>query len=71
MIKKDDAERTLRFLCHEWETAKGKRFGPNDHSSFSEFTSWLDQKGYSHYLYYRSQMGAPHDAEYGSMKNSS
>lgn len=62
-MKKAEAEQAIRHLCHEWEKAKGVRFGPSDHPSFYEFSSWLSQNHYSHYLNFRSRMGAKYDAE--------
>lgn len=62
-MTKGEAETAIRHLCHEWEKDKGVQFGPADHPSFSEFTTWLSRKGYSHYLDFRSRMGALYDAE--------
>lgn len=62
-MTKDEAERAIRHLCHEWEKEKGVHFTSSDHPSFSEFTSWLGRKGYSRYLNFRSRMGAQYDAE--------
>jgi hypothetical protein len=34
-----------------------------EHPNFSAFKAWLDVKGYSHYLDFRSVAGADYDAE--------
>ncbi|SMF83556.1 hypothetical protein SAMN06265365_15013 [Tistlia consotensis] len=63
MIKKDEAERVIRHLCHEWARESGIPREPVDQPSFFDFKSWLSMKGYSHYLNFRSVMGANYDAE--------
>ncbi|KAB2671079.1 hypothetical protein F9K77_14070 [Ochrobactrum sp. LMG 5442] len=60
-MKKDEAERAIRYLCHEWEKTQPQQ--ALEHPSFSDFTSWLSSNGYSHYLDFRSVMGARYDAE--------
>lgn len=62
-MTKGEAEKAVRHLCHEWEKDQGVHYGPTDHPSFSEFTTWLGRKGYSHYLNFRSRTGALYDAE--------
>ena len=62
-MKKGEAEKAIRYLCHEWEKSKGVRYGASDDPDFSEFKSWLNENGYSHYLNFRSRMGPDHDAE--------
>ena len=36
---------------------------PGEDPNFFAFTAWLSEKGYSHYLNFRSRMGADYDAE--------
>ena len=62
-MKKDDAEKAIRQLCHEWEKSKGARFTAADHPSFSEFKSWLSDMGYAHYLNFRAVGGPEYVAE--------
>jgi hypothetical protein len=62
-MKKPEAEKAIRYLCHEWGKANNIRPDPNEHPSFSAFKRWLSEKGYSHYLNFRSRMGADYDAE--------
>ncbi|UPG72898.1 hypothetical protein MVG78_01485 [Roseomonas gilardii subsp. gilardii] len=62
-MKKDEAERAIRHLCHEWAQECGIVEPPTDQPSFSDFRSWLSEKGYSHYLTFRATMGPLHIAE--------
>ncbi|MFG1297530.1 hypothetical protein [Xanthobacter variabilis] len=62
-MKKDECEAAIRHLNQEWAGSKGIRPGSIEMPSFSEFTSWLSQKGYGHYLDFRSCRGANADAE--------
>lgn len=58
MIIKAEAEKKVRHLCHVW--AKEKGFDPSAYAtmefqpSFGEFTNWLELKGYSYILQFRS-----------------
>jgi hypothetical protein len=61
MKKKGECERAIRSLCHEW--AGGLSEAERDHPNFLAFKAWLGQKGYSHYLDFRSAMGSNYDAE--------
>ena len=60
-MKKTEAETAIRALATEW--AMGLAEAEREHPSFSAFKTWLSQKGYSHYLSFRSIMGADHNAE--------
>jgi hypothetical protein len=60
-VTKDEAEKAIRHLCHEW--AKALSPDRREHPHFSAFKSWLGESGYSHYLTFRSRMGADYDAE--------
>lgn len=62
-MKKDECEKAIRSLCHEWGSIKGISMPPVDQPHFSEFKAWLKEKGYSHYLNFRSVMGPDYDAE--------
>jgi hypothetical protein len=67
-VKKAEAESAIRALCREWAEGRGIRPDPNSdplalHPSFSAFTQWVREKGYGHYLNFRSTMGAEYDAE--------
>jgi hypothetical protein len=62
-MKKEDCEKAIRYLCHEWAKARGIPDPPIDQPSFSDFKAWLVEKGYSYYLNFRSVMGADYDAE--------
>jgi hypothetical protein len=66
-MKKNDAERAIRQLSGAWRDERGLPFPAGDpavHYSFSDFTTWLDEKHYSHYLNFRSVMGPREDAEH-------
>ena len=63
-MTKKEAEPIIRRLIHEWRAEQGLPLPPSDHHySFSGFKAWLDNKGYGHYLKFRSTMGADYDAE--------
>lgn len=62
-MKKSEAEKAIRYLCHEWAKEKGIRPDPMEQPSFQEFTNWLNLKGYSHYLNFKSRVGALESAE--------
>jgi hypothetical protein len=63
MNMKDDCEKAIRHLCWEWAKARGITPAPDYHASFSDFKTWLGEKGYSHYLNFRSKVGSLYDAE--------
>ena len=63
MMQKDECEKAIRQLCHEWAKVRGISSAPVDQPSFSDFKSWLNEKGYSHYLNFRSVTGPMYDAE--------
>jgi hypothetical protein len=58
-MKKSEAEKAIRHLCHKWAAENP----PGDHPSFGDFKRWLNEKGYGGYLGFRSVMGADYDAE--------
>ena len=64
-MTKSESETAIRQLCHMWAQECGidTRDDPDFHPSFGTFKSWLSQKGYSHYLRFRSVAGADYDAE--------
>lgn len=63
MMKKDECERAIRYLCGEW--ARDARLTQSElqNPRFSAFKSWLAAKGYSQYLNFRSIAGSDYDAE--------
>ena len=63
MDKKADCEKAIRYLCSAWAKERGIPSRPEFQPSFGDFKSWLSQKGYSHYLNFRSVMGPLYDAE--------
>lgn len=62
-MNKSDAESSVRHLCHVWGDEVGISRAAESEPSFLTFKSWLDQKGYGHYLNFRSVRGASADAE--------
>lgn len=67
-VKKAEAETAIRSLCYEWARERDIRPDPNDdplafHPSFSAFGRWMHEKGYGHYLRFRSTAGPEYDAE--------
>ncbi|OSI32776.1 hypothetical protein [Bradyrhizobium canariense] len=60
-MAKAESERTIQALATTWyDTLAEER---REHPSFSEFKTWLSNNHYSHYLHFRSRMGADYDAE--------
>jgi hypothetical protein len=64
-MKKAEAEKVIRHLCHDWGREMKIPIPSTypDQASFSAFTAWLEEKGYSRYLDFRSRMSARYDAE--------
>jgi hypothetical protein len=62
-MKKAEAERSIRHLCHQWAEERRLTQQQLECPSFSEFRRWLDEKGYARYLRFRSSMGTIDDAE--------
>ncbi len=60
-MKKDECERAIRALCHQWASSLSAAL--LEHPSFSAFKSWLTAQGYGCYLDFRSRMGPDFDAE--------
>lgn len=60
-MKKDEAEKAIRSLATTWfDTLPEEK---REHPSFYAFKDWLSANHYSHYLDFRSRMGANYDAE--------
>jgi hypothetical protein len=62
-VKRADAEKAIRSLVHDWARDAGVEPGQSHMPFFSEFRRWLNERGYSGYLSFRSTMGAEDDAE--------
>lgn len=62
-MKKDDCESAIRSLCHRWRSESGQAVRPAEQLSFIAFKNWLAQKGYSHYLSFRTTTSPDYDAE--------
>lgn len=62
-MKKTECEKAIRHLCRVWGKEKGVLRYPESEPCFYEFKLWLRQKGYGHYLNFRSVAGADYDAE--------
>ena len=60
-MMKGEAEKAIRALCHQW--GEGLTAAERKHPTFDSFKSWLQAKGYSHYLKFRSTAGPEYDAE--------
>ncbi|WP_332773298.1 hypothetical protein [Pseudomonas sp. ESBL1] len=61
MMKKSECEPAIRHLARAW--ANTKEQPPGWHPCFGEFKSWLQAKGFGHYLNFRSVMPASDVAE--------
>jgi hypothetical protein len=62
-MKKDEAKQALHQLFGKWKNDTSQPTGPDDHPSYIIFKNWLSEKGYSHYLHFRSTAGSDFDAE--------
>ena len=62
-LKKADCERVIRSQCSVWAKEVGFEVKSGAQPSFLEFKDWLSNKGFSHYLNFRSTMGADYDSE--------
>jgi hypothetical protein len=60
-MKKPESKQALHELFSQWK----RELSPAqvEHPSFYEFKEWVQKKGYSHYLKFRSVAGADYDAE--------
>jgi hypothetical protein len=61
VVKKSECERPIRSLAREW--FDGLPAAEREHPSWTAFKAWLEGKGYSQYLDFRSRAGAEYDAE--------
>jgi hypothetical protein len=60
-MKKTESESAIRALASKWfDTLPEEK---REHPSFYAFKDWLSANHYSHYLNFRSRMGADYDAE--------
>ena len=58
-MKKDEAEKAIRSLATTWfDTLPEEK---REHPSFYAFKDWLSANHYSHYLDFRSRMGANYE----------
>ena len=54
-VKKDEAEKALRYLCHKWREETGRSNTPESELCFSDYLSWVRENSNS-YLTFRSVM---------------
>ena len=62
-MMKTEAQRAIRHFVREWAKAADFDRTSAKRPSFSEFKSWLSEKHYAHYLFFRSEGGPATDAE--------
>lgn len=58
-MTKAESERAIRTLATTWHDTLPQE--KREHPSFCEFKTWLSKNHYSHYLNFRSRMGASRD----------
>ena len=63
-MHKAECEIKIRQLVHMWLEEQNISRSEISESSFALFKDWLQQSHYSHYLDFRSHMGAVEDAEF-------
>lgn len=61
-MKKADAERAIRHLCHQWCKECDLSETPADQLSFLAFQTWV-QQDYSAYLGFRTTTSVSYDVE--------
>lgn len=61
-MKRAEAEKAIRVLCHEWRKASGNDQTPLNHLSSTEFVTWL-RDSHSEYLGIRSAIGITDDID--------
>ena len=63
MVTRKEAEEAIRHLALEWVGQSGFTPAPGNYASFRNFTTWLEDQGYGHYLKFRSRIDARSEAE--------
>jgi hypothetical protein len=61
-MKKDECETIIRHLCHEWAKLRGIRISAENHPSFADFYSWVEQN-YRSYLKFQTKTSVQYDVE--------
>lgn len=61
-MKKEECEKALRNLCHQWRKESGLEGTAAQELSFEAYYSWVQQR-YSNYLDFRSTVSVRYDAE--------
>jgi len=61
-MKKGEAEKAIRQLCHQWARAQGITPDPAVAPSFEAFHSWV-RANYSAYLEFRTTTSVSYDVE--------
>jgi hypothetical protein len=63
MSTKPECEKAIRQLCQQWAKEKGINISTENDPGFSTFRIWLEERGFSSYLNFRSVAGPIYDAE--------
>ena len=61
-MKKDDAERQIRYLCGVWAEHKGFAMDGTADPSFIEFWVWLKDNGHGYVMDFRARGGSDYHA---------
>lgn len=61
-MKKDECERGIRALCHQWRTDAGLDDTPTESLSFTQFMNWL-QNNHPSYVRFRTTTSVRFDVE--------
>lgn len=62
-MRKAECKQAILQLIHQWARLHGVQVGQADMPSYSQFRSWCNSNGYSHYFRFRSVAGSEYDAE--------
>ena len=59
-MKKEEAEKAIRYVCHEWAKLRGVNVDPMVQPDFGDFLAWV-RENYSPYLSFRTTTSATDD----------
>ena len=61
-MQRAEAERAVRYLCHQWRKISENMQTPESELSFLSFHNWL-RANHAEYLEFRSKAGPTYDLE--------
>jgi len=61
-VRKEESDKAIRALCHQWREARDFSNTQADHPSFTDFLAWVGQND-PRYLQFSTSTSADYDAE--------